>query len=190
MKCNDVVVNLPDYVLDKVEPNLKKSIESHLELCSKCGSELATMEKAVMVLGGIELEEFPDGFWQELRASIMDRISEPRPAKWKMPAFAGGLAVLILAIGIGIYEYSTKPVQEASNITTLATSLPSVQVVDLSNLNVNYVDSAVQPIHETDELSSVDDSTQIAVVKAMWASVADSSIALDDFDYNGNVSSN
>jgi predicted anti-sigma-YlaC factor YlaD len=190
MKCNDVVVNLPDHVLGKVEPNLKKSIESHLELCSKCRAELATMQKAAMVLGGIEREEYPDRFWQELKACIMDRIAEPRTTRWKVPAFGGGLVVLLLAIGIGIYEYSTKPAQQASNITALATSLPSVQVVDLSNLNINYVDSAVQPIHESDEMSSVDDSTQFAVVKAMWTSVVDSSISLDDLDYTGNVSSN
>ena len=190
MRCDDVAVNLPDFILGKVEPNLKRSIEIHLETCSRCKTELAAMENAVTVLGGIEREEYPDGFWQELRASIMENISEPSPARWKVPAFTGGLAIILLAIGIGIYEYSVRPSQQTPSITSLAASLPTEQVVDLSNLNVNYVSSAAQPIHETDEISSMDDSLQLAVVKSMWASVADSSIYLDDYDYTGNASSN
>jgi anti-sigma factor RsiW len=190
MKCDDVVVNLPDYVLGRIEPNLRKGIENHLESCPKCKSELAGMERAIAVLDGIEREEYPDGFWQELKASIMETVSMPRPARWKVPAFAGGLAVLLLAIGIGVYEYSFKPVQPASTVAALAASLPSEQVVDLSNLNVNYFNTAAQPIHETDEISSVDDSLQFAVVNSMWASAADSSISFEDFDYNGDVASN
>lgn len=197
MKCDDVVVNLPDYVLGMVEPNLKKSIEIHLEVCSKCEAELGEMAKAISVLDGIEREEYPDGFWQELKASIMEQVSAPRPARWKVPAIAGGLAVLLLGIGIGIYEYSLKPSQQATSITTLAASLPTEQVVELPRLNANYISSAVQPIDETEEINSVDDSLQVAVVKSMWSSVADSSKSLsewvpseDDFDYTGQVLSN
>ncbi|HUI28604.1 MAG TPA: zf-HC2 domain-containing protein [Candidatus Acidoferrales bacterium] len=190
MKCDDVVLNLPDYVLDRVEPNLKRSIESHLGSCSECNEELAAMRKAITILDGVEREEYPDGFWQELRVSIMERITVPRPAPWKVPAFAGGLVVLLLAFGIGVYEYSFKSGEPVSSITSLAASLPAEQVIDLSNLNVNYVSSAALPLHETDEISTVDDSLQLAVVKSMWASVADSSMSLEDFDYTGNISSN
>ncbi len=190
MKCDDVVVNLPDYVLGKVEPNLGKSIENHLELCSECKAELAEMERAISLLGGIEIEEYPDGFWQELKASVMEKISEPRRAGWKVPAYAGGLVAILLAIGVGVYEYTLKPDQQPTSITTLASLLPAEQVVDLSNLNVNYVNYAAQPISETYEMGSVDDSLQLAVVKSMWTSVADSSRLLDDFDYTGNVSPN
>lgn len=190
MKCDDVMVNLPDFVLGKVEPNLKRSIESHLEACSKCQAELAVMEKAIAVLGEIEREDYPDGFWQAMEASIMDRVSVPRAAKWKVPAFAGGLAALLVAIGTGVYEYSLRPGQQASSITSLAASLPTEQVVELSNLNVTYFNTTVQPIDETEEINSVDDSLQLAVVKSMWSSVADSSKSLVDFDYTGGVFSN
>lgn len=190
MKCDDVLLNLPDFVLGKVEPNLKRSIEDHLGSCSKCQAELALMENAITVLGGIEREEYPDGFWQEMKASIMDRISVRRPARWRVPAFAGGLAAVLLAIGLGVYEYQLRTAQQVSTITGLAASLPTEQVVELSNLNVTYVNTAVQPIDETEEINSVDDSLQMAVVKSMWSSVADSSRSLVDFDYTRDVFSN
>lgn len=190
MKCGDVAVNLPDYILGMVEPNLKKSIEIHLETCSKCKSELVEMERSISVLAGIELEEYPDSFWQELRASIMEQVSVPRPSRWRVPAFAGGLAVLLLMVGVGVYEYTLKPSPQATSITTLAASLPTDQVVELSRLNINYVNSAAQPIDETEEINSVDDSLQLALVKSMWVSVADSSKSLENFDYSGDIFSN
>jgi hypothetical protein len=190
MKCDDVLMNLPDYILGMVEPNLKKSIDSHLEACSKCKGELAEMGRAISVLGRIEVEEYPDGFWRELRTSIMEQVADSRPSRWKVPAFAGGLAIFLVVIGIGVYEYALKPVQQVTSITTLAASLPSEQVVELPNLNINYVNSTVQPIDETEEINSVDDSVQLAVVKSMWGSVADSSKSFDDFDYTGDVFSN
>jgi len=210
MKCDDVLVNLPDYVLGMVEPSLKKSIELHLEICTKCKAELSEVARAISILGGIEREEYPDGFWQELKASIMEHVSVPRPARWRVPAFAGGLAVLLLAIGIGIYEYLPKRNQQATSITTLATSLPTEQVAELPRLNVNYVNSADRPIDETGEINCIDDSLQSAIVKSMWASCADSSKSLSqwildestyslvesrqpsgyDFDYIGEVFSN
>jgi len=189
MKCDDVIVNLADCAGGKIEPNLRKAIESHIESCSKCKTEFEAMERAVALLGGIEIEEYPDGFWQELKASIMDRVSTPRALRWKVPVFAGGLAVLLLAIGIGVYEYSFKPAQQPSSIMMLAASLPSEDVVNLSSLNVNFINAASQSIHETDEISTVDDSLQLAVVRSMWASAADSSISVDDFDYNASISS-
>jgi hypothetical protein len=125
-----------------------------------------------------------------MKACIMDRVSAPRAARWKVPAFAGGLAALLVVIGVGIYEYSLRPAQQALSIISLAASLPTEQVEELSNLNVTFLNTAVQPIDETEEINSVDDSLQLAVVKSMWSSVADSSRSLLDFDYTGDVFSN
>lgn len=190
MRCDDVAVNLPDYILGKVEPNLVKSIESHLEICAKCRAELQEMQDAIRILGGVEQEEYPDAFWQELRASIMEKVSEPRSAKWKVTAFASGLAVILLAIGIGVYEYTLKSPQPAQSVAALATSLPADQAVELPNLNLNYVNVAAPQISEADEMDAAGDSVQQAVIRSMWASVADSASSIDDFDYLGNTISN
>ncbi len=190
MKCDDVLVNLPDYVLGKVEPNLERSIASHLELCRKCPGELASVENAIEVLGGVRTEVYPDVFWQQLRVSIMERISEPKPARWRVPALAAGTAVLLLAIGISIYEHSLNSQLQSPTITTLAASLPSEEVVELTSLNVNFANSASPLLNESNDISSVDDSLQLAVVKSMWTSVADSSQSLEDFEYTGETVSN
>ena len=51
MRCDDVVINLPDYLLEKIEPNLRKCIEAHLETCTACRAELDDMRELVRVQG-------------------------------------------------------------------------------------------------------------------------------------------
>ncbi len=190
MRCDDVMVNLPDYLLGKVEPNFKKYIENHLEACAKCKAELEAMRVPIKALEGVGIEEYPDAFWQELRALIMEKISEPHPARWRVPALASGLAVFLLIIGVGVYEFALKPAPQVQSVAALATSLPLDQAVTLPTLNVNYVDAASPQVDEVDEINSVDDSVQEEVVKSMWVSVADSSKSLDNFDFTGNSISN
>ncbi|MFZ1080801.1 MAG: hypothetical protein WAO19_02615 [Candidatus Kryptoniota bacterium] len=195
MRCDNVVINLPDYILDKVEPNLRKCIGAHLAICGKCKSEFDEIRESIMVLDKVAQEEYPEAFWQELRAIIMGKISSLRPARWRVPVFAGGLAALLLVVGIGIYEYVLKPVStidgQAETVTALASSLPAYEVAELPNLNINYVNAAAPQIVEADEMNAIDDSTQQAVVKSMWtASVTDSASAIDYFDYPENIISN
>ncbi len=191
MRCDNVAVNLPDYLLGKIEPNLRKSIEAHLALCERCRQELEGMREPLRILGEVGHEEYPDSFFQQLHASIMDRIAEPQRIKWKVPVFAGGLAVILLAVGIGIFENSRKPAAlQYQTVAALATSLPPEQVVSLPSMNVNYVDAVSSQADEYDEMAAVDDSVQQAVVNALWNSVSDSTGSLDAVYYYGNSPSN
>ncbi len=190
MRCDDVVLNLPDFVLGKVEPNLMKSIEDHVETCAKCKAELRDMHDAIEMLGGAGQDEYPDEFWHELRASIMEKVGKPTPARWRVPALASGLVIVLVAIGIGVYEYTFKSPQAVQSVSALASSLPPDQVVELPSMNLNYVNVSVPQISEAGEMDDVGDSLQQAVIKSMWVSIADSTSSFGDFDYLGNTVSN
>ncbi len=187
MRCDDVAVNLPDYVLGKIEPNLKRSLEYHLEGCSECRAELESIREPIRLLGEVEIEEYPDTFWQELHSIIMDKVSAEKPVRWRVPAFAAGLAVLLLAVGVGVYEHGLRTVRPAPSVSALATSLSPDQAISLPSMNINYVNAVSYQAEITDEMNAVDDSVQEAVVKSMWASVTDSSASLEDFYYTGNA---
>jgi len=189
MLCDDVKVNLPDYILGKIEPNLRKCIDEHLQSCARCNGELELLKEPIRFLGEAGVEEYPDAFWQELHASIMEQVSKPAPARWRVPAFAGGLAVVLVIVGIAILQYHPNQPTQIRTVTALASSLPAEQAVSLPMLNVNYVDAVSSQASEIDELDAVDDSLQLAVVKSMWNSVSDSTSS-SDFDYLGNVVSN
>lgn len=190
MRCDDVAVNLPDYLLGKIEPNLCKCIEAHLETCSRCRAELEEMREPIKVLSEVGREEYPDAFWQELHSLIMQKVSVPAPAvKWKVPVFAGALAALLLMVSVGIFEYSHKPMSQPRSIAALATSLSPEQAVALPSLNINYVDAVSSQASELDEMDAVDDSVQQAVVNALWSSISDSAGSLDAV-YYGNGFSN
>lgn len=191
MRCDDVLVNLPDYLLEKMDPNLQKSITVHLETCSRCRAELENMKDPVRMLGEIGYEEYPDSFWENLHDSIMEKVSAPvRPVSWKVPAFAGALAALLLVVGVGIFELNHKPVIQPKSIAALATSLSPVQAISLPSMNINYVDVVSSQASVLDEMDAVDDSVQQAVVNALWSSVSDSSGELSNTYYYGGSFSN
>jgi hypothetical protein len=192
MKCDDVLINLPDYILDKVEPNLHRFIERHLVTCERCRVEFEELQDCVAVLGKVEVEEYPDSFWQELRSVIMEKVSVVIPAMRKVPVFAGVVAVVLLLVGIWVYRYEFGSVGSGvQSVTALASSLPPYEIPELQNLNINYVDVAAPPVAESEEITAVDDSTQEAIVNSMWADVTDSAVAADYYlDYPSTVISN
>lgn len=191
MRCDDVMVNMPDYLLDKVEPNLRKCIEAHLEVCPACRAELEEMREPIKVLGEVGYEEYPDSFWQELHSSIMTKVEDRTPAvKWKMPAFAGALAAILLIIGIGVFELSHKQASQPRSIAALATKLSPEEAVALPSLNVNYVDAVSSQASVLDAMDEVNDSMQEAVVNEMWNSMSDSAGAFDAAYYSVSSYSN
>ncbi len=191
MRCDDVVVNLPDFLLDKVEPNLRKCIEAHLDVCQACRAELEEMRDPIKVLGEVGYEEYPDSFWQELHSSIMAKVEDRTAvAKWKLPAFAGAFATILLIIGIGVFELSHKQITQPRTIAALATKLSPEEAVSLPSLNVNYVDAVSSQASVLDEMDAVDDSMQEAVVNEMWNSMSVSAGALDAAYYSVSSYSN
>lgn len=187
MRCDDVLINLPDYLLERTDPNLRRSIDVHLETCSRCRAELDEMKEPVRVLGEVGYEEYPDAFWQDLHSVIMEKVTTSHnPVRWRVPAFAGALAALLLVIGVGIFELSHKTVPPPKSISALATTLSPEQAVSLSSLNINYVNAVSSQASELDEMDAVSDSLQQVIVNELWSSVGDSTTAVDAFDYLGN----
>lgn len=191
MRCDDVLINLPDYLLEKIDPNLRRSIDIHLETCLRCRAELEEMREPVRLLGEVGFEEYPDAFWQVLHSSIMEKVTVSQPqASWRVPAFAGALAAILLVVGVGIFEFSHKTVPQPRSIAALATTLSPEQVVSLPSLNVNYVDAVSSQASELDDIDAVSDSLQQVIVNELWSSVGDSASALDAYDYLGSSISN
>jgi anti-sigma factor RsiW len=191
MRCDDVMVNLPDFLLGKIEPNLGKGIQAHLDACQRCSAELEEMREPIRVLGEVGYEEYPDAFWQQLHASIMEKTSKPSAVRWKVPVYAGAIAVLLVFVGVGIFELVREPASShVGTIAALATSLPPEQAVTLPSMNMNYVDAVSSQANELDEMDAVDDSVQQAVVSALWTEIGDSTSSVDAINYIGNNFSN
>lgn len=81
---------------------------AHLQLCDGCATELDRLRRLIGSLRVVGLERAPAGakkasrdFWEEQQAAIWKRIltGERRNLRW-LPALAGGLAAVILAIGL------------------------------------------------------------------------------------------
>ncbi|MGC8595658.1 MAG: anti-sigma factor family protein [Candidatus Kryptoniota bacterium] len=176
MRCDDVLVNLPDYILKRTEPNLSRDIESHLANCPTCREEKEKLSEVISVLSTSEPEEYPVSFWNELHASIMSRLPRRRRRYFGMnvPQLATVMTLLVIGIGIGIYELTVRSgTSETRSISTLAASLPPEEVIALPAVNTDYVQTAA-PVYVVDEeVNSVDDTLQQALVKSMWATVAD-----------------
>lgn len=176
MRCDDVLVNLPDYVLKKTEPNLSRGIESHLVYCETCKKEKEKLSSLTSVLLDTMSENYSPSFWNELHVSIMSKISKPRRSLlgMRVPQFVSIAVLLVIVIGIGTYELTVRPrTRQPQSISLLATSLPPEEVIALPTFNINYVQTAAPTYGVDEEVNSVDDAMQEDLVKSMWAAVAD-----------------
>lgn len=176
MRCDDVLVNLPDFILKKTEPNLSRDIEYHLADCWSCREEKEKLLSVTSVLSETVSENYPVSFWNELHVSIMSKVSEPRRKflGMKIPQFVTVMALLVIGIGIATYELALRPrTHETQSISMLATSLPTDEVINLPTFNTNYIQTAAPTYVVDEEVNSVDDTIQQALVKSMWATVAD-----------------
>jgi|GEM_PF-549977 hypothetical protein len=176
MRCDDVLVNLPDFILKKTEPNLSRDIEYHLANCRSCREEKEKLSNITPILFETLSENYPASFWSELHVSIMSKVSEPRRRflGLKVPQLVTAMILLAVGIGIGTYELTLRSrTQEAPSITMLTTSLPPEEVISLPTFNTNFVQMAAPAYVVDEEVNSVDDTIQQALVKSMWASVVD-----------------
>ena len=79
---------LATYALDATEPDESRQIESHLETCPRCRSELDAHREVAAALGN-SVEPVPDGLWENIESRLPERPLEgipPMPSLGQVPA--------------------------------------------------------------------------------------------------------
>ncbi len=76
VSCEHVLRELSNYIDNSVDPDLRKSIEQHLQGCRHCSVVLDTTRKTLRIYSDEGVLEIPTGYSERLRSSFLKRLQE------------------------------------------------------------------------------------------------------------------
>lgn len=77
MTCLNVTDKIQDYIEDRLSPEERQAVAEHLETCPDCHREWVEMVNLMELLGGLPMEELPEGFQEELHEKLVGTAQEP-----------------------------------------------------------------------------------------------------------------
>src|SRR5688572_30467321 len=126
MKCEQVVENVPDLLVDLLEPDVRREVEEHLRGCAECGRALEKARRGLSVLNEWQPPVPPARTPTTRRA-----LPSYAPNVWK-PAL--GAAAALLVIGL-LVVLAARPRPQVARFTEPgAPPAPSVDVPKTSEL--------------------------------------------------------
>ena len=119
MKCEVCRELLEEYLDGELAPHDREQVDAHLIACTNCSEECATLTAEQDLFARYDREiEVPPFLWTRIAAHT---ISEPRAPKrrwWFAPSFAGAIAVLLIALAIGIVYFKSRPKSPEPTVAT------------------------------------------------------------------------
>ena len=74
VNCEQVLQQLSDFLDADVEPGMRREIEEHLKMCSKCSVLHDTLRKVLIIVGDDRTFEVPTGFSERLHSFISKHL--------------------------------------------------------------------------------------------------------------------
>ncbi|MFQ5778328.1 MAG: anti-sigma factor family protein [Terriglobia bacterium] len=137
------------YLDGRLSPDERTRVDQHLTGCIACRERLGELRSLLEVLGEWKPVEPSPGFDAALRARLADEAVAPLGWTWLRPAYAGALAVAVLAaVAFSLWQLSPPETPAPPELVRQATpeTGPPAPVIELPPL---------QPV-ETDELTVLD----------------------------------
>ena len=142
MKCEICTELLEEYLDGELATHDREQVDAHLSACVDCSESFATLTAEQELFAHYDREiEVPPFLWTRIAAHT---ISEPRAPKrrWFAPSFAGAIAVLLIAIAIGVVYRFSKPKAPEPKVAFTPPTAPNPDPVRPS------VESAVNKIRK------------------------------------------
>jgi hypothetical protein len=117
MKCKQIKINLPDYLHNRLDPELRQTIAEHLTTCQDCSREFDFLRTYYGQLPNTEPITAPADFLAQVRLKTIDAKPEP---KWnfnftRLLPIAGITTVLALACLIFFLVTPLRPMPLSDN---------------------------------------------------------------------------
>jgi hypothetical protein len=95
IKCEEVWLEVSNYLDGEVEPGLRLAIEEHVRGCKRCATVVQGTRNIVQLYGDERMLEVPIGFSRRLHQRLEGNISASRRGflGWMVAAVAGGLVL-------------------------------------------------------------------------------------------------
>lgn len=133
------------YLDGRLSPDERTRVAQHLTGCIACREQLGELRSLLDVLGEWKPVEPSLGFDAALRARVADEAGAPFGWAWLRPAYAGALAVAVLAaVAFGLWQLSLPEMVAPPAVVRQATpetglpvpilELPTLQPVEMDEL--------------------------------------------------------
>jgi len=110
--CEHIRVELAPFAGGDIDGDAAEAVERHLEECESCRRECRELTAAIARLRGIE-PAMPEARWRAMQETLADEEASARRSAriLRLPrrAFAAAVAVLVGALGIGLWRGDDRP---------------------------------------------------------------------------------
>ena len=161
MKCEVCTELLEEYLDGELAPQNREQVDAHLIACVGCSENFATLTAEQEIFARYDREiEVPPFLWTRVAAHT---VSESKRSRFRWtPSLAGAIAVLLLALAIGIAYWRSRPKSPdpvvASTPSTIPTPNPAPQSVQSAVKKFRKPRSRLKPLivhpDQSDVLSS------------------------------------
>jgi len=141
MTCNDCRKLLTEYAAGTLSPEEAGGVQRHTESCASCAAEAGRLRQMWIALGRMPEEEPGPALRARFYAMLEETKAGARPtasgaferwlARWwpRRPALQFGVAVLLLAVGLGIGRQGRPVETPTGELDALKTEVAGMQLV-------------------------------------------------------------
>lgn len=107
MNCEDVKINLPEYIDGKLDKATREKVEAHLENCSACKAQLSEMRSFLAFMSSVPAPEVPLGMQEDFENMLKSLEVQEKKKVRLIPAWTKIAASVVLAFGTYWMGYKT-----------------------------------------------------------------------------------
>ena len=170
MKHRHIVIHLPEYVWNTLEPAVRDSVESHLRDCPACRSKLAQVEAALSLLSPSNASDPGRAYWASVLPRIHERLAQPKRRMLPLWSIRFGLPAVALAM-LAVVFFRAPRLPDAS--LDLKTMIEGVQRDDISAIVDEDVVAQVYAGGVSVEHGTIGESDRPVIRQLLDSSVAD-----------------
>jgi len=150
MKCEVCRELLEEYLDGELEPQEREQLDAHLIACADCSESFAVLMAEQEIFTRYDREvEVPPFLWTRVAAHTVSERGAPKRS-WLAPSLTGAIAVLLLAIAIGVFyklsRYKAPDLTVATTPSTTASPNPVRESVPSAVPKIRKSRPRVKPV--------------------------------------------
>ncbi len=168
MNCDEVKINLPEYIDGKLDEATRELVEMHIESCPECKVQLREMKSFLAFMSSVPNPEIPEGMKNEFESMLAGLDTQEKKKVRLLPAWAKIAASVVLALGtywMG-YKTGTHKSEMVQNELTSEISVQKQQVL-LASLRDYTGPQKIEAVYNIGNTTKVNDELVDALVNTM-----------------------
>jgi hypothetical protein len=168
MKCEEVKINLPEYIDRRLDERISGDIRSHLEDCESCRKLNVELSSFLTYIKTFPDPEIPEGMKEEfVQLCASEKMPEQRKIRM-IPMWMKVAAVVVLSLGTYWMGYRVGSVKSEFATSQLASELhQQKQEVSLASLRDYTGPQKIEAVYSISKASHVSDELISALVYTM-----------------------